>query len=53
MKMEKNKETPDLLFLPVRFLCGISYGGVNYSTNPAVHLAGFLYFKIFFKNYTS
>jgi hypothetical protein len=48
VKVEENKETPDLSF-PIRFVCGISHAGVNYSTNPAVNLAGVLYFGIFFK----
>jgi hypothetical protein len=50
MKVEENKETPDLLSLLVRIVCRIAYVGVNYSTNPAVNLAGVLYFGIFLKN---
>jgi hypothetical protein len=49
VKVEENKETLDLLSFPIRFICGISYAGVNYSTNLAVKLAGVLYFGIFFK----
>jgi hypothetical protein len=49
VKVEKNKKTPDLLFFPIIFVCGISYAGVNYSTNPAVNKARVLYFGIFFK----
>jgi hypothetical protein len=49
MKVEENKETPNLLSFPIRFVCGISHAGVNYSTNLAINLAGVLYFGIFFK----
>jgi hypothetical protein len=49
VKVEVNNETPDLLSFLIRFVCGISYTGVNYSTNPAVNLARVLYFGIFFK----
>jgi hypothetical protein len=49
VKVEKNKETPDLLSFPIRFVCGISHTGVNYSTNPVVNLVKVLYFGIFFK----
>jgi hypothetical protein len=47
--MEENKETTDLLSLLIRFVCGISHEGVNYSTNLAIDLIGVLYFGIFFK----
>jgi hypothetical protein len=47
VKVEVNNETPDLLSFPIRFVCGISHAGVNYSTNPAINLAGVLYFGIF------
>jgi hypothetical protein len=33
MKVDENKETPDLLSFPLRFVCGLSHEGVNYSTN--------------------
>jgi hypothetical protein len=49
MKVEENKETPDLFSFPLRFVCGISHAGVNYSTNSALNLARLLYFEIFFK----
>jgi hypothetical protein len=49
MKVEENKETPDLLSIPLRFVCGISHVGVNFSTNSALNLARVLYFGIFFK----
>jgi hypothetical protein len=49
VKVEENKETPDLLSLPIRFVCGISHARLNYSTIPAVNL-GVLYFRIFLKN---
>jgi hypothetical protein len=49
VKVEENKETLDLLSFPIRFICGISYAGVNYSTNLAVKLAGVLYFEFFLK----
>jgi hypothetical protein len=49
VKVEENKETPDLLSFPIRFVCGISHAGVNYSTNPMVNFAEVLYFGIFFK----
>jgi hypothetical protein len=49
VKVQENKETPDLLSLPIRIFCEISHVGVNYSTNPTVNLAGVLYFRIFFK----
>jgi hypothetical protein len=49
MKVEENKETPDLLSLPIRFVCEILHGRVNCSTNLAVNLTGVLYFGIFFK----
>jgi hypothetical protein len=49
VKVEENKETPDLLSFPIRFFCIISHAGVNYSTNLAVNLAGVLYFGIFFR----
>jgi hypothetical protein len=49
VKVEENKDTPDLLSFQNRFVCGISHEGVNYSRNPAVNLARVLYFGIFFK----
>jgi hypothetical protein len=49
VKVEEDKETPDLLSFLIIFICGISHAGVNYSTNPAVNLTGVLYFGIFFK----
>jgi hypothetical protein len=49
VKVEENKETPNLLSLSIRFVCEISHAGVNYSTNPAVNLAGVLYFEVLFK----
>jgi hypothetical protein len=49
MKVEVNNETPNLLSFLIRFVCGISHAGVNY-TNPAVNLGGVLYFGIFLKN---
>jgi hypothetical protein len=49
VKVEENKETLNLISFPIRFACGISHAGVNYSTNPAVNLPGVLYFGIFFK----
>jgi hypothetical protein len=45
----ENKKTPDLLSFPIRFVCGISHTGVNYSTNPVVNFVKVLYFGIFFK----
>jgi hypothetical protein len=52
VKVQENKETPDLLSLPIRIFCEISHVGVNYSTNLTVNLAGVLYFRIFFKKKT-
>jgi hypothetical protein len=49
VKVEENKETLNLISFPIRFTCGISHAGVNYSTNPAINLSGVLYSGIFFK----
>jgi hypothetical protein len=49
MKVDENKESPDLLSFPLRFVCGLSHAGVNYSTNSALNLVRVLYFGIFFK----
>jgi hypothetical protein len=49
VKVEENTETPNLLSFPIRFVCGISHMGVNYSTNLAINLTGVLYFGIFLK----
>jgi hypothetical protein len=50
IKVEVNNETPDLLFFLIRFVCGISHAGVNYSTNPAVES---YILELSSKNYTS
>jgi hypothetical protein len=51
--VKKNKETPNLLSLLIKFVCEISYVADNYSTNLAVNLAEVVYFGNLFKNYTS
>jgi hypothetical protein len=38
VKVEENKETPEFLSLPIKFVCGISHAKVNYFTNSAVNL---------------
>jgi hypothetical protein len=48
VKVEENKETPDLLSFLIRFICGIPHAGANYSKNLVVNLAGVLYFGFFF-----
>jgi hypothetical protein len=50
VKVEENKETPDLLSLPIIYVCGIAHARVNCSRNPTVNLVEVLYFGIFFKN---
>jgi hypothetical protein len=49
VKVEVNNKTLDLFSFLIKFVCRISYMGVNYSINLAVNLAGVLYFGIFLK----